>query len=132
MRTTDSERYNQGWPEGNNRHDKAVTPELYAHPWFFYSPNAPKTMCTTQKAPVPTYSIGTKTTRTIGDLVENFPMSYYLNNLHTMMVGWMRNRRNDPHHEKDEEQVYHTYLELKNLLTVIEQELAGQNITPLP
>ena len=132
MRTTDSERYIQGWPEGNDRHDKVVTPELYAHPWFFIHPNAPKIMCTTQNAMVPTYSIGTKTTNTIGDLVENFPISYYLNNLHAMMVGWMRNRRNDPHHEKDEEQVYHTYLELKNLLTVIEQELEGQKITPMP
>lgn len=86
----------------------------------------------TDKPMVPTYMVGTKTTRTITDLVENFPMSYYLNNLHTMMVGWLRNRRNDPHHELDEEQVYHTYLELKNLLMVIEEEVKGQEIVPRP
>lgn len=87
-------------------------------------------MCTNQKAPVPTYSIGTKTIRTIGDMVANHPMSYHLNNLHTMMVGWMRNRHNDPHHELDEEHVYNSYLQLKNLLMVINQEEADQNIKP--
>ena len=130
MRTTDSERYIQGWPEGNDRHDKVVTPELYAHPWFFLLTLTPNHMRTTPQQP--TRSVGTTALRAIESLIENHPISYHMNNLHSMMVGFLKFRHNDPEMESRQEEIYHTYVQLKYLLTTLDDELEGQNITPLP
>ena len=41
-------------------------------------------------------------------------------NLHIMMVGWLRNRNHDPSPQPEQESVYLTYLLLKDMLETME------------